>query len=84
MKPIPWNEFRVLLNIKGDGLQSDLLECINQYADIEEFIVRKGGFLDIFIKVFTGVSVEDIAKMRDEINKKFPTIGNRVIFRYKY
>lgn len=81
MKPIPWEQFRVLLNKEGNGLGYDLLQCIQPYGEVEEFIVRKGGFLDVFLIV---KKEEDVSKIRKHIDERFGTVGNRVILRYKY
>lgn len=68
---ISWKEFKPLLNKEGNGLSDQLIKVIQNTTSLKKFIIKKGGFLDIFVNEYTN-------GLYNEIRELYPDLYQRI------
>jgi hypothetical protein len=64
---ISWEQFRPLLNKKGNGLSDQLLAAVEKHSGLKSFTIKKGCFLDLFVNQFTD-------ELYNETKELYPTL----------
>lgn len=70
---ISWEQFKPLLNKKGDDLSDQLSTTVEKHTFLKKITIKKGGFLDLFVNNFTD-------ELYNEIKELYPTLYSRIIF----